>query len=245
MPPSELRREAREALKGKWLKAACIYLIFYILTVIVEMLFDNQGANFFGIKYWISYIISVPLSFGLIISFMKIKRNENVRPFDFFKEGFSRFGKSWGIWFHTFIRILLPVVCFVLIIMLHFVLMSANASVELNGIFSLLYIVLLISTIIYVSCRLLLYVLAHYISFDNPDLSSKECVLKSAKLMKGHRGNYFMLQFSFIGWGLLSAFTFGIGMLFLTPYMQVATICFYEKVLENKEINQAEPAEKV
>lgn len=263
MPPSEIRKEARETLKGKWGKAVCIYLIFYILTFIIEKLFDNQGANFFGIKYWISYIISVPLSFGLIISFMKIKRNEEVKIWDFIKDGFLRFGKSWGITWYTFIRLLLPIACFVLITILHFVLMFANANVQLSTMFSLAYVVLLIATIIYVACRGLLYVIAYNISYDNPELSSKECVNKSEALMKGHRGNYILLQLSFIGWAILLAFGFSlgtsflvtlfgyfgfllgyalmiVGMSFLMPYMQVAVVCFYERVLNDKKAEKIE-----
>lgn len=35
---------------------------------------------------------------------------------------------------------------------------------------------------------------------------------------------------SFIGWALLAALTFGIGNLFLNPYMQAANAAFYREV---------------
>ena len=38
----------------------------------------------------------------------------------------------------------------------------------------------------------------------------------------------FMLDLSFIGWAILSLFTFGIGFFFLQPYVQVAHAAFYE-----------------
>lgn len=38
----------------------------------------------------------------------------------------------------------------------------------------------------------------------------------------------FLLDLSFIGWAILCIFTFGIGLLFLKPYMQVAHAAFYE-----------------
>ena len=237
MPPSEIRKEARESLKGKWKKAVLITLAFLAVSMLMGVVqgFINEDSIIYDIVEIVYVIINVPLSFGLIISFIKLKRGEEVSAFNFIKDGFTRFGKSWGISFHTFIRLLLPLVCLILIVMLHLFLMYVNTALQLNAIFSLLYLVLLISTIIYIACLVLLYVLAYYISFDNPELSSKECVLKSAEFMKGNRGNYFMLELSFIGWSFLAILSFGIGMLWLTPYMQVAAVCFYERVTNIKE----------
>ena len=66
------------------------------------------------------------------------------------------------------------------------------------------------------------------LQYDNPNLSSKEVVEESEKLMTGNRGKYFVLQLSFIGWAILACLTFGIGFLWLTPYITISTICFYE-----------------
>ena len=35
MPPSELRKKAREALKGKWKKATCIILAFFAISMLM------------------------------------------------------------------------------------------------------------------------------------------------------------------------------------------------------------------
>ena len=65
-------------------------------------------------------------------------------------------------------------------------------------------------------------------------MSGKESVEESKKMMKGNRGKYVLLQLSFIGWMILSIFTLYIGLLWLTPYMQVAMVCFYESLKDNK-----------
>lgn len=240
MPPSELRREAREVLKGKWGKAACITLAFLAVSMLVGFVqgFLGEGTLLYNIIEIAFLVVEIPLSFGLLVVFMKLKRNEEVSAFDFFKEGFSRFGKSWGIWFHTFIRLLLPAICLVLVTLLIASLGVVSILAESNIVLTILSIALFIATVIYVACRALLYVITYNISYDNPELSSKECVKKSAELMKGNRGNYFMLELSFIGWTLLAAFTLGIGMLWLMPYMQIATICFYDKVVNNKRVEE-------
>lgn len=241
MPATEIRKEARESLSGKWGKAVCIvlaYILFTFLLGLVEGIFENSGFIFLLIEIAV-IIISVPLSFGLIISFMKLKRGEDVKAFGFLKDGFTRFGKSWGIWWHTFIRLLLPVFCFILIAILFVGMQIFNTAAALAGdsiststslILNIVFLVIEITAIVYLVSRSLLYVIAYHIGYDNPGLSSKECVKKSEKLMKGNRGNYFLLQLSFIGWSILACLTLGIGMLWLLPYMAVAEMCFYDRL---------------
>jgi len=266
MPPSEIKKEARASLKGKLGKAFCITLVFLAFSLIVGFIlgFLEEDSTIYNIIDFAFLVIEVPLSFGLLIALMKLKRDEEVNAFYPFKEGFSRFGKSWGIWFHTFIRLILPIICLVLVTLLMATLGVANILTKLNLVLTLLGIALFIATIIYVACRALLYVLAYNVCYDNPELSSKDCVLKSAELMKGNRGNYLLLGLSFIGWILLLVVVFSlgtsllvallgyfgfllayalmiIGMSFLMLYMQLATICFYERVVHSK----SEPTEKV
>lgn len=65
---------------------------------------------------------------------------------------------------------------------------------------------------------------------DNPDLSGREAIAKSTILMQGKKWKYFCLILRFTGWFLLSLITFGIGFLFLTPYMQVSFAKFYDDI---------------
>lgn len=245
MPPSEIRREAREALRGKWGKAVCIILAYMLFTFalgLVEGLFEENNIVFFLVEVAI-LVISIPLSFGLIISFMKLKRGEDVKAFEFIKNGFSRFGKSWGIAWHTFLRLLLPIACMILTVILMVclaVLNVINSSLWLT----ILGIILYITTIVYTVSRVFLYVIAYNIGYDNPELSSKDCVKKSEDLMKGNRGNYFLLELSFIGWTILAVCTIGIGFLWLIPYMQVAAVCFYERVAK-PEVKKVEEEVKI
>ena len=230
MPPSELRKEAREALSGKWGKGICIILAYLLITFaigFIEGLFENNSLLFLLIEIAV-LVITVPLSFGLTISFMKLKRNENVTAFGFLNDGFTNFSKSWGIAWHTFVRMLLPVVAIFIIAILMSILTVTSAKTPL---FALAGVVLYIATLIYTVSRSLLYVVAYPIGYDNPELSSKDCVKKSEELMKGNRGNYFLLELSFIGWAILGTLTLCIGYLWLIPYMQVAMVCFYDRIL--------------
>lgn len=73
-------------------------------------------------------------------------------------------------------------------------------------------------------------------------MSAKDVVEESARLMKGNKSEYFLLQLSFIGWAILAAFTCGIGLIFLTPYMQLSSFIYYEDKIGKfnvSEVNQA------
>src|SRR5690554_2970611 len=92
------------------------------------------------------------------------------------------------------------------------------------------------------------YSMTKYILADNPELDGYEAMKQSEHLMIGHKWRLFCLQFSFIGWAILSLFTFGIGYFFLVPYITAAETAFYldlikEKVVENKTIEEIEVVE--
>lgn len=84
--------------------------------------------------------------------------------------------------------------------------------------------------------KLYAYALTPYILIDNPELSANQAINLSQKMMKGHKFDLFFLHFSFIGWFFLSIFTFGIGLLWLLPYMMTAQAAFYQDV--KKEYNK-------
>ena len=77
------------------------------------------------------------------------------------------------------------------------------------------------------------YAMTPYILIDNPELSANQAINLSCKMMKGHKFDLFFLQLSFIGWGILSVFTGGIGLLWLMPYMMSAQAAFYQDIKQN------------
>ena len=77
------------------------------------------------------------------------------------------------------------------------------------------------------------YAMAPYIMAEHPEWGAQECITKSREMMDGHKWELFCLEFSFIGWILLSLFTLGIGNLFLVPYMQASRAAFYRNLSPN------------
>lgn len=77
------------------------------------------------------------------------------------------------------------------------------------------------------------YALTPYILVDDPDLSVREAIRKSQKMMQGQKFNLFYLQLSFIGWALLCVLTAGIGYLWLAPYYATTEAAFYQNLKAN------------
>ena len=67
-----------------------------------------------------------------------------------------------------------------------------------------------------------------YVLADRPEMTLWQALGESRRLMKGNRIRLVMLQISFIGWGLISVLTLGIGLLWLNGYILCRTAWFYK-----------------
>ena len=98
----------------------------------------------------------------------------------------------------------------------------------LRGLFIFLWSLLLIIPGIIKSYS---YAMTPFIMADNPSMTAKEAITASRKLMDGHKGELFVLELSFFGWGLLAVLTLGIGYIFLNPYVNAARAVFYRNLV--------------
>ena len=79
------------------------------------------------------------------------------------------------------------------------------------------------------------YAMTPYILSENPEMTANEAITKSKELMDGNRFRLFCLEISFFGWALVVAlFTFGIGVLWLKPYMETSFAAFYREIKAEK-----------
>jgi uncharacterized membrane protein len=204
---SQLRKSAREALRGKWGLAVGFTLLYMILSqVVVGFISPGSFSNFHGAKL-VDYVVSLvwdfliggALSLGLNQFVLNIIRYRNARIEDlfvFFRGG--RYGKSIGYAVLTYIYVLL---------------------------WSLLFI---IPGII----KGYSYAMTGYILVDHPDYTVNEAIRKSREIMSGNKLDLFVLQLTFLGWGFLSLLTLGIGFLWLIPYYYAAEAQFYRQITE-------------
>lgn len=83
------------------------------------------------------------------------------------------------------------------------------------------------------------YSLAMYIKSENPNIPASKAIELSTRMTNGHKMDLFVLDMSFIGWAILSAFTLNIlGILYVIPYQYAAKAFAYEEIKEEALANQ-------
>lgn len=84
--------------------------------------------------------------------------------------------------------------------------------------------------------------LVPYILAENPDMTWKEALDMSKEEMDGHKMDAFVLDLSFIGWGILSLFTCGIlSIFYVTPYIHASQAAFYRELVAAPTIDMPHP----
>lgn len=108
----------------------------------------------------------------------------------------------------------------------------------------LMYVVIFLISIVTLCIGGIIFALAYsmvaLVIKDNPELTAKEALKKSRYMMRGHKWELFKLYFSFIGWFIVGIITCGIGFLWIAPYMNTATVHFYEDVKAEYEAVEQE-----
>lgn len=213
MEIGSIKKIARESLKGKW--------GFAIMAVIIG----------FGIYNFIPMFFEVLLSRG----FTNWATESPTISFVSFTLSFLLFPITVGVYW-VFLNIIRDEKTsiediFKLVVDLSLYLKTVGLFV-LMTIYIVLWALLLIIPGI---MKAIAYSQSYFILKDHPEYSIKETMIASKKMMNGYKWKYFLLQLSFIGWGILCLFTLGIGLLWLIPYMTASMAAFYQELSKIQE----------
>lgn len=75
------------------------------------------------------------------------------------------------------------------------------------------------------------YSMVPYILSENPDIDMQDAFDESYRLTNGQKWQMFILDLSFIGWGILSSLTFGLlGIFFVSPYTYLTKAGLYRRL---------------
>ena len=78
------------------------------------------------------------------------------------------------------------------------------------------------------------YRFVSYLTADHPEMSGTEVITLSRQMMRGHKWRAFVLDLSFLGWYILSAFTFFLlSIFYVNPYKHSTDAELY-KALKNE-----------
>ncbi len=83
------------------------------------------------------------------------------------------------------------------------------------------------------------YRMVPFLLSENPNMTKDEALKASSRMMKGNKWRAFVLDLSFLGWHILSAFTFGmLEIFYVAPYVNGTNAALYEalKAEQNETI---------
>ena len=204
---SELRAQARERLEGKWGTFVLMTFLFYVIQALLQI--PGSVGDLFKVLSPENALTSESLStlsvlltlLALPLSWgltVSLLRNHREESVDL-ENLFDGF--RGGRYTRVF------------------------CALFLVNLFTFLWALLLIIPGI---MKAFSYALTPYIIMDEPELTARQAITRSCEIMEGRRWKLFCLYLSFIGWGILSLLTFGIGFLWLAPYMNASIAAFYE-----------------
>lgn len=231
---SELKTEAKQMLKGRWGSAILLNLIptlialaiaailgitiyktltslgvnFDSMTTTTTDMSDMSGGGTGGGSGFFGGLLATVFSAGISWTYLDLLRNrkQTINPLsDAFRAFKSPF--LWGI----------------------------IALYVLTGLFSFFWALLLIIPGIIKSFA---YSQSYFIYYDvyeetGNKMGFLDTITASRRLMDGHKMELFVLYLSFIPWYILATFTFGIGYLWLNPYLSATTAAFYDNLKDN------------
>lgn len=99
-------------------------------------------------------------------------------------------------------------------------------------------------TIVGIAVKRYSYFLVPYIVAENPDMTARQAITLSRRMMKGHKWECFVFELSFIGWEILGILTMGVFDIFYTnPYKTAAFTQYYAQLrarAQEKEMPDAD-----
>ena len=95
-----------------------------------------------------------------------------------------------------------------------------------------LLIVLYLGMVVLIYVISLRYAMVPFALVDDPDAGAMNAIRRSVQMMRGHKGKYFVLNLSFLGWevlvGLISAVVLGVGLWFIGTDWFVSAVAAIE-----------------
>lgn len=206
----DIKREAKEQLSGYWGAAIIITLIPALFNSIFIQ--SSADGESAGIIVNLAHDFLVT---GVTFSFMNVLRNRDytIEPL---REIFAPFRSEY------FINLLKLHLWRYLFIILWSLLLIIPGIVKAYG-----------------------YSQAELIYKDTVDRTGKQpdaraCLKESEKRMYGFKADLFALDLSFLGWIFLNILTVGILSLWLTPYMEMSRVVFYENLTKGQYLEKKE-----
>ena len=229
---AELKDKAKEKLSGHYGFLIGISFLSGFLSYMGSMLITGLFAPVtipgLVLSESISFLVSVlmgVLSVGLTFIYLKTACGVPCRISDLFYGYTQRLNVSIGISLVRNLLSLIPNLAY----MIPLTLFQMTQNITF---LYMMPVCLLVSVVIYLPLYLMLSQIL-FILLDFPDKSVKEILSFSIQIMRGQKKRLFLLILSFIPIFLLAAVSI-IGVLWLTPYVNMTYTIFYLNLLQQR-----------
>lgn len=202
----QYKQAALATLKGKWLIALSISIIYFVIFALAasRMSFDQDNLDsmlrFVALNIVVTIVLS-PVTLGRTIAYLRFVRGESAGIGTLF-EGFASirfYLKTMAA--YTLVTLLVYIGSFLILPAIYFYLM---------------------------------YRLVPFLLVDRPDLSFIQVLGESRRMMHGHKWRLAKLYLSFILWGILALLS-TVGVVLLTPYFDTTMAHFYEQLKKEQQ----------
>lgn len=240
----ELKSKALETLKGRWKPMVLATLVYILIGGLISVLSSTgkNPANGFSGFLMVKTLVAIALSF-LVTPLLQMayvrfaikfaNTNENLDVSEMFSLA-NPYKPSYAIYWANFLKVFLWMLPLFVIIVLCSVLsiaMSYTESETTAFIIGLsVLVVAYVAYLVFLCKKIISYSFSCYIVAEDPSVKAFDAIRQSVELTKGSCGRIFLFCLSFIGWGLLAGVTFGIGLLWLLPYIQLSYYNLYKEL---------------
>ena len=223
---AELKALAKEKLDGKYSTVLVAVALIHLLTFLLAS--TATPISVFGVivSTLRSAVVSTVLGIfqtGLALLFLNIACGEPYSSGDIYYGFRNKPGRSLAVSVVIVLVNMIPLLPYQIFSMLY---MNSQDSIWLI----LTMVTLAIGLVIYVPFSLALSQ-CYFLLLDFPDYSAKQILLTSCRIMKGHMGRLFYIEASFLPLQLLAALSFGIGLLWVMPYMHMTYALFFLDIM--------------
>lgn len=244
LPARILKQNARILLTGKYMASSAIVLMASAISLLLTYLQEFSGFSPLGdptqkLLYWVMnaiiLVLEAVLSIGITYFFLQMALG---KPF------------VTGCLFYCFTHdpdrfIVAAALRYALLALgwipagFYYFRLPPLLECAPGQLLALLPLILL--AVIWDLPILLLYGQSFYILLEDPSCKVAASMEKSRRLMTGHKKRLFFLYVSFVGYGLLELGSFGVGMLWVRPYLEAVKVQFYLDITGRKLKNLTPP----
>ena len=246
---AQLKEKARDQMAGRYgnaiLLSICRGLIVFSLSFAISMTFSmvvtvrvlmGGSGDTSLTEYLLLTACTTLLSIfagvfqtGITLFYLNTACNRPATIANLFYGFKYLFKKSLGI---SAVLILLNTLCTLPCNICYFLLRTGKGFDNVT--MAVLYIVLMIIGVgIYIPLALGLSQ-SYYLLLDFPQYSATELMKLSFRIMKGHKWELFCLELSFLPLGFLCLLSFGVGSLWLVPYMNMTKTLYFLDLMQNE-----------